>query len=82
MPVQGEVHTVTVKRKLTAAVRHLSSEANALEPLEAAGAITALCTVLGHAGHCSPIDEELRQSAMAALYHLCKTNRAAQEQVI
>lgn len=67
---------IAVRRKIVSAVRHLSSDASALEPLETAGGIPVLVAVLGSAGE----DEDQRQSAMAALYHLCKTNRIAQEQ--
>jgi hypothetical protein len=73
-----EVDLVVVRRKLVTAVRYLSTDADALEPLEAAGAIPRLVAVLG----LSPEDTELKQSALTTLYHLCKTNSQCQEQAV
>ena len=73
-----EVDLVVVRRKLVTAVRYLSTEPDALEPLEAAGAIPRLVAVLG----LSPEDTELKQSALTTLYHLCKTNSQCQEQAV
>jgi hypothetical protein len=58
-----DVDVGVVRRKLVTAVRYLSAEPDALEPLEAAGAIPRLVTMLG----LTPEDIELKQSALTTL---------------
>ena len=80
--------------KLLKALRHLSGDTAALEPLEEAGAVGKLVRLVAHkdvaaqeggsarksAWQGSNVASEVESQAMLALYNLCKLSKARQEQ--
>lgn len=71
---QGSPLPKATSGTLLSVIRHLARHPPALEPLQRAGAIPKLVRFLQWE------DDATRESAMRALYNLCKGSKARQEQ--